>query len=259
MKFAKRSLDLVKLILTGKFFLDLKEVRERMSKINSLWSDVEDEVDLQEVKVSVVVPTKNESKYLPLLLSSIKRSRYKNVEVVCVDYQSTDGTKSIAELYNAKVIPVNRKGVGYADHIGVLNSSGDIIVKTDADAIFPPDLIHNAVKILTSNDNLVLYHVGHLYYDAGIIENLMAYLYEDWREIWGTTGHFIAFKKEIYGEVEFNVDADVGEDDFRFGFDVYNRFGSNAIYYDRNTYVLVSARRIKRVGLLRYVLEKGRQ
>ena len=250
----KESLDVARLVLTGRFTAELEEVLKKMSKVrNMLKMEVSECRD--GVKVSVVVPTRNERRYLPRLLSSLRRSPCKNVEIICVDYMSTDGTPDIAKLYGAKVIRVTRKGVGYANHVGVLNANGEIIIKTDADAIFPPNLIPSAVKALTSTANIVLYHVSHIYYDAGIVENLLAHLYDKyWRRPEQTTGHFIAFRREIYKEVQFDINADVGEDDFKFGSDVYKRFGSHAIYYDRNTYVLVSARRIRKVGLLRYVL-----
>ena len=91
--------------------------------------------------VSIVIPTKNEPGFIEKLLESIKNQSYKNIEVIVVDYKSDDGTVQIARSFGARVIEVSRKGVGYATHVGFENAKGDIIIRTDADAIFPPELI----------------------------------------------------------------------------------------------------------------------
>lgn len=250
----KRGLDILKLFVSGSLYGEILELQKKMRdiylpKIKSC------PTYYGNPKVSIIVPTRNERNYLPRLLSSLKMSIYKNFEVICVDYLSTDGTTEIAQKYGARVISVSRKGVGYAVHLGVLNAKGEIIIKTDADTFFPPNLIYDTVQVFNSNDKCVLYHVGHLYYDGNILENLMAHLYDKyWRDIWKTTGHFIAFRQGIYNKVKFDINADVGQDDFKFGYDVAMAFGLKAICYDPNNIVLVSARRIRRVGLLRYIL-----
>jgi len=47
-------------------------------------------------KVSIVIRTLNESKYLGSLLDAIQNQTYKNVELIVVDSGSTDSTLSIA-------------------------------------------------------------------------------------------------------------------------------------------------------------------
>ena len=250
----KRAFDLLKFSMSGSLYREMLELRKKIIRTVYSFKIESGHEYYGGPKVSIVIPTRNECKYLPRLLSSLKMSIYKNFEVVCIDYLSTDGTPEIARKYRVRIISVDRKGVGYADHLGVLNAQGEIIIKTDADTIFPPNLIYNTVKVLTSG-RYILYHVGHLYYDAGILENLMAHLYDKyWRDIWKTTGHFIAFWKDIYSKVKFDVDADLGQDDFKFGHDVITTFGPKAICYDPNNIILVSARKLRRAGLLRYTL-----
>jgi len=88
-----------------------------------------------------------------------------------------------------------------------------------------------------------------------LLNNNPAYIADKyWREPWITLGHFIAFKRGIYGcELTFDVNLKFGED-IDFGKKVYKVYGAEAIYYDRNNFILASARRIRKVGLINYVL-----
>lgn len=124
--------------------------------------------------VSVVVPTRNEKHRLPILLHSIKNQCYQNIEVIVADYMSTDGATQITKSLGAKVLAIDKPGVGYATYLGVEECKGEIIIRTDADAIFPKDIVQFSVDMLQRKDKLVT-HVGHVYYDAGFIENAMAF------------------------------------------------------------------------------------
>jgi len=250
--------DFLKLVGKGAIIYELVELRKRMLKVRSQFLHVKS-VNLRSridgPLVSVIVPTRNEEKYLPKLLLSLKMQLYDNIEVIVVDYMSTDRTVDIAKAFGAKVINVTKPGVGYANHIGVIFSNGEIIIKTDADVIFPPMLIYRTVKKMLENPHIKVYHVSHLYIDGTLIENLMAQLFDKyWRKPWNTTGVYIAFKREIYDKVQFDTDAKVGEDDWRFGKKAYMVLGHKSIYYDYNNIVLVSSRRIRKSGLINYML-----
>jgi glycosyltransferase involved in cell wall biosynthesis len=246
------------LCISGKIIGDIREVKKRINLAKTEnFTKKENPSEIQPL-VSIVIPTKNEAGFLEKLLESIKNQSYKNIEVIVVDYKSDDGTVQIARSFGARVIEVSRKGVGYATHVGFENAKGDIIIRTDADAIFPPELISNTVKRIRDAE---VYHVSHLYYDGSFFMNLMAYLYDKyWRKPWETTGHFIAVRKEFYRKVQFNPDMELHED-WEFGWRAKNReFGWRAknsdakIHFDLENFVLVSARRIKKTGLFRYIL-----
>lgn len=53
--------------------------------------------------VSVIIPTYNSSRTLEKTLESIKNQSYKNIEIIVVDNNSVDNTKKIAEKYTEKV------------------------------------------------------------------------------------------------------------------------------------------------------------
>jgi len=258
----KESLEWVKKLalhtMKGKTILDLLELRLKMKEIKELLNNpTYCRCDINECGslISIIIPTKNEEAYLPKLLMSLKMQNYKNYEVIVIDYMSSDRTVEIAKKFNAKVIKVERPGIGYADHIGVLESKGDIVVKTDADVIFLPNTLCRMIKVFDTINKLKLYHVAHLYIDGPFFVNLVAYIADKyWRQPWVTLGHFIAFKKDIYGnKVYFNINLNFGED-IDFGRKVYEVYGAKAIYYDKNNFVLTSARRMRKVGLINYAL-----
>jgi len=238
------------LCISSKIIGDIREVKKRinLAKTGSP-AKKEKPSEIVQPLVSIVIPTKNEAGFLEKLLESVKNQSYKNLEVIVVDYKSDDGTVQIARSFGARVIEVSRKGVGYATHVGFENARGDIIIRTDADAVFPPELISKTVERIKDSD---VYHVSHLYYDGSFFMNLMAHLYDKyWRKPWETTGHFIAVRREFYRKVQFNPDMELHED-WEFGWRAKN--SKAKIHFDFENFVLVSARRIKKTGLFRYIL-----
>lgn len=209
--------------------------------------------------ISFVIPTKNEAKYLPKLLASINCIKFccaVPAETIVVDYRSVDGTPEIARKMGARVIEVDKPGVGYASYIGVLNAKGDIIIRTDADVIMTPSAIYETMKTFQEKPDKLIATVGHIYYPLELTTNLIAYLYDRYvRKPYNTTGYFIAFKSEVINRVNFNPYLHVHED-FDFGRRAYEVLGLVKIYYNPFIAVLVSSRLIKRKGYFPYVMEK---
>jgi hypothetical protein len=88
--------------------------------------------------VSVVIPTLNEAKNLPLVLPRLPLDIVD--EVILVDGRSTDGSVEVARelLPNIKVVLEPRPGKGMALRAGYRASTGDIIVVIDADGSNDP-------------------------------------------------------------------------------------------------------------------------
>jgi len=208
--------------------------------------------------ISFVVPTKNEAKYIPRLLTSINYiAQVCNVpiETVVVDYMSTDGTPDIAKKMGARVIEVNRPGTGYASYIGVLSAEGDIVIRTDADVVMTPSAVYETIKVFINSSKKSVITVGHIYYPFELTTNLIAYLYDRYvRRPYNTTGYFIAFKKEITTKLNFNPHLKAN-DDWDFGFRALKLLGLNQLYYNYRVAVFVSSRLIKKKSYSRYLLE----
>jgi len=256
--YIRRLLDFSKLVLSFRISNDIDEMLNRyrgtIKSFSASYKAFEKETPKRKVLVSIVVPTRNEANRIPILLKSLKFSTYRNLEILVADYMSNDGTPEIARALGANVIEIDKPGVGYASFLAVTKARGDIIIRTDADAIFPPHIIDYTVGVFERYSNVLLSHLGHVYIDSGFIDNLLAFLYDKyWRELWKTTGHFIAFRREIRDVVNFDPNLKFGED-FDFGRRVYERFGPQSIYYNYKIAIPVSARRIKISGRTRYIL-----
>lgn len=249
----KWSLDLIKSTITLQIIRDIYEMKTRF---NETLKEFENPICRKRYDgplVSVVVPTRNEERNITKLLISLTRQCYDNLEIIVADYKSTDRTREIAKIWGAKIVDVDKPGIGYATFVAVKKSKGEIIIRTDADTIFPPSLVAQTVEMFRNGIHVV--NIGHIYYDGGFIENLMAFLYDKyWRKPWNTTGHFIAFSRRLldYG-LNFNPALKYDED-YDFGRRVYEKMGANAFLYDYTKVVLTSARRIKNTGLIRYTL-----
>ncbi|MFZ8839092.1 MAG: glycosyltransferase family 2 protein [Pyrobaculum sp.] len=61
--------------------------------------------------VSVLIPTYNSARTLPLALRSIKRQTYPNVEIIVVDRYSRDGTPYTASRFGSHVIQETQSGL----------------------------------------------------------------------------------------------------------------------------------------------------
>jgi glycosyltransferase involved in cell wall biosynthesis len=84
------------------------------------------------MRISVVIPTRNEAGSIGRVLGDIPRPPV--TDVVVVDAESTDGTVSIAESYGARVVSEPRRGYGRACLTGIeYVSSSDVIVFLDGD------------------------------------------------------------------------------------------------------------------------------
>lgn len=101
-------------------------------------------------KVSVIVPVHNAEKYLEQCLNSIIGQTLKDIEVICVDDKSTDGSAVILDSYAAneprlRVLQSPGLGAGGARNIGLESAQGKYLSFLDADDFFEPDMLESAV------------------------------------------------------------------------------------------------------------------
>jgi len=100
----------------------------------------------KEVYVSVVVPTYNSAKSLPLCLKGLKRQKYPYKEVLVVDNYSKDETRHIAENFGANVI-LHRGTQAAARNVGLAHSKGTYVLFLDSDQQLEGGVVENCVLI----------------------------------------------------------------------------------------------------------------
>ena len=83
-------------------------------------------------KISIIIRTLNEAKYLPELLANVKKQTLFNfsIETIVVDSGSDDGTIDIAIKNNCKLVHIKKSDFSFGKslNIGCQNASGDIFV-----------------------------------------------------------------------------------------------------------------------------------
>jgi len=111
-------------------------------------------------KVSVILPARNEEKFIEKCLNSLVTQDYDNYEVIAINDSSKDSTGDIIKKYSEKfpkVIFVDAKpkpdgwmGKNWACMEGYKKASGDLLLFTDADTTHTNSVISLAVSHLLS-------------------------------------------------------------------------------------------------------------
>lgn len=94
--------------------------------------------------LSIIIPTLNEEKYLPLLLDSIKKQKFGDYEIIVSDADSNDKTKDIAKSYNCIIVEGGLPAKGRNE--GAKAAQGELLLFLDADVILPNDFFKNALS-----------------------------------------------------------------------------------------------------------------
>jgi len=111
-------------------------------------------------KVSIILPARNEEKFIGKCLDSLIKQDYDNYEIITINDSSNDATGDIIKKYSEefpKVISVDAKpkpdgwmGKNWACIEGYKKASGDLLLFTDADTVHTSSVISLAVSHLLS-------------------------------------------------------------------------------------------------------------
>jgi len=111
-------------------------------------------------RISVLVPTYNESSIILFKLMNLSRVKYPRnlMETIIVDSNSSDGTLEIINQFlaeehqaNVKVLTEkSRKGKSSALNYALNYCSGDVVIVSDADCFWPPDILDKAMPFLAN-------------------------------------------------------------------------------------------------------------
>ena len=104
-------------------------------------------------RLSIIVPTLNESAQLPHLLEALKAQTRLPDEIIVADAGSSDGTAELARAYGARVVPGGMPGPGR--NAGARQAEGDILLFFDADVLPAPDFIELVLDEFERSDYVV--------------------------------------------------------------------------------------------------------
>ena len=105
------------------------------------------------MKLSVIVPSYQSSRFIGETLDSILSQNQKEIEIRVCDAASTDGTVEILESYGNKIEYVSQRDLGRADAInqGLREASGDIFAYLNCGDVYFPGAIKRVFKHFTDN------------------------------------------------------------------------------------------------------------
>lgn len=165
--------------------------------------------------LSIIIPTLNEEKYLPLLLASIRKQDFKDYEVIVADAGSKDKTLEIARKYGAKITKGGLPAKGRNQ--GAKIAKGNIFLFLDAEAVLPERFLKKVLlefrerklgiascglEPITKNKAYRILHDILYNWPVRLLENVFPY-----------TSNFILVRREIHEKIQgFDQGITLGED-----------------------------------------------
>lgn len=109
------------------------------------------------IRVSVIMPMRNAEAFVQDALASVLAERAIALEVVVIDDGSTDDSRARALAVGdprVRLLDGPRQGISAALNLGLEQARGEILMRCDADDLYPPDRIARQVAWLDA-------HPGH--------------------------------------------------------------------------------------------------
>lgn len=139
-----------------------------------------------EIKVSVIIPVYNTERWLAKCLDSVRNQTLQEIEMICVDDGSTDGSFRIMEEYAKKdsrirIIQKKNGGLVSARKAGVELAAGQYTGYVDSDDWIEPEMYHRLYQ-LASQHQVDLVSSGYFFegnYVTEHYDNVQEGLYDE--------------------------------------------------------------------------------
>ncbi|MEM1688732.1 MAG: glycosyltransferase [Candidatus Anstonellales archaeon] len=205
------------------------------------------------MKISLVIPTYNEEKYLPKMFKSLSQSTLYPDEIIIVDDHSVDSTREIARSYGAEVLVVDRRNIGYARKIGMLSAKYDILVSGSADMIVDRYWLENLTAPIRARFDMSFGRIdvdSDHWIDRWFVKLANIYSELSFKHlglIWAS-GDNIAIRKNFYHKILGFKELKMGED-----IELIRRaLGRGKVYYAKDAVIYTSDRRVKKWGRVKF-------
>ncbi|MEK7664831.1 MAG: glycosyltransferase [Patescibacteria group bacterium] len=204
-------------------------------------------------KVSIIIPARNEEKYIQKAIESLMVQKYELMEIIVVVNGSEDATFEIAKRYADKTLNFPEPMCpAKARNEGVKISEGDIFVFLDADS----QLLNGAIKKITEDLKKNTFGTCLGKADKDNFKGKLFFLFKNWIHILriykGVIGGVFFCHRDIFLKVNgFNQTKKVAE--FQ---DFIKRATTLGVKYKlfRNCYAAISLRRFEEKGYLKTFL-----
>lgn len=205
------------------------------------------------MKVSVIIPVYNSERYLHVCLDSVLGQTLKDIEVVCIDDGSTDGSAALLAEYASRdtrirVLTQVNAGQGAARNRGLELAQGEYVYFLDADdELAETDALGFLVEKMTVNRLDLLFFDAETRYDIGCKTSAInAASYARRREYYDVTdgpGLFVAMSR--HGEFSVSPCLFIASREFLFKREIRFPVG---VRYEDNPFTLSAILAAERVA-----------
>tara|TARA_Y200000002_G_scaffold380902_1_gene393513 strand:+ start:851 stop:1534 length:684 start_codon:yes stop_codon:yes gene_type:complete len=107
-------------------------------------------------KISIIIPTYNESQNLPLLLSDLSNFN-QGLEIIIVDCNSKDKTRDIANIYRTNLYKSKKKNRGLQLNIGAKKAKGEWFIFVHADSRLSKGWLKKVKSVIKGDENFIYF------------------------------------------------------------------------------------------------------
>ena len=129
------------------------------------------------IKVSVLMPSLNVGKYITECMESVIRQSLREIEILCIDAGSADGTLEILRAYEAKdprvkLILSEKKSYGHQMNLGLAAARGEYIGVVETDDWAEPEMFAELLDAAQRHDADIVRANYYEYYAENGIRNV---------------------------------------------------------------------------------------
>ena len=146
---------------------------EKHHRKNLLPTEVEtvQSSEVENPKVSVIIPVYNVEKYIRECLDSIVGQTLKDIEIICVNDGSTDGSLEILKEYGARdkritILSQENRGISSARNHGAEKASGEYFYFMDGDDILEKEALFKLYSLASEKALDVVYFDGKSFFET---------------------------------------------------------------------------------------------
>ncbi len=150
-------------------------------------------------KVSIVIPVYNMEKYLKECMDSVVNQTMTEIEIICINDGSTDGSLNILKEYavednRIKIIDKKNSGLGPSRNLGLDYVSGECVMFIDSDDRLKPNACEKAYESIKNNNSDIVSFGWQVFTDSNkllykklskdykLVNSNVSFKNKDWRQ-----------------------------------------------------------------------------
>lgn len=138
--------------------------------------------------ISIIAPVYNVEKYLPQCLDSLIGQTYQDLEIICVNDGSTDGSLEILEQYatkdnRIKVVSQEKQGLSGARNSGIVRAQGEWMMFVDSDDWLESNCCEKLMNDAGGNDLVIFSYIREFK-----ISSALKYIFDEQPRVFSEKG-----------------------------------------------------------------------